>query len=103
MMFRHQEHLDRGIILFPLVPDKLHKPGRISVQIVAIKFQLIQCASEEVVPGIAESILQDHRPGTRKIAVQLDVIMLFGLSIAQKNDVRISPSFEGYDLEHIIP
>ena len=103
MPFRNQKHLKLSIILFTLVPDKLHEPGGVGVQIVAIHLVPIQRAGEEVLPRIAQGVLQHHVSGAGEIAVQLDLIVLLFLPVTHIHDVRIPHAFERHDLEHVFP
>ena len=97
---RHEQHLKRGVILLALVPDKLHEPLCIAIQVIAICQLLIQCAGKKVVPGIAEGILQHHRPGTAETVVQFRIIVL--CLFAETREVRITVAFERHDLVNLI-
>ena len=98
--FRHQQDLKRSIVLLALVPDELHEPLCIAVQVVAIRKALIQRAGKEVVPRITERILQHHGACTAERVVQLYFIVLRFLTEA--SEVRIALAFERYDLVDLI-
>jgi len=81
MMLGDEEILDLRAIGFPLVPDELGKLFLVYAQVEAVELRLVQRAREEVVPGIAQGILQDHGLGAAKRLIQLAVIVLLILLV----------------------
>ena len=100
VVFRHQQHLKRGVIFLPLIADELHEPLCVAIQVIAIRQPLIQRTGEEVVPGITQGILQHHRAGAGEAVIQLYFVVLRFLADAGK--VRVTVAFECHDLVYFI-
>ena len=98
VLFRDQEELNLATVCLPLITNELRKLLLIRVQFITIELLLIQRTSKEVIPGITESILQDHGLCTTESLIQLGVIVLLFLLVPDMHKVRIAVAFEGNDL-----
>lgn len=77
VMLRHKQHIKLAAISLALIPDPLHEALVISFDIeAAAEFLLIQCSGEEVVPLVAQAVLQHHGASTGEAAAQLLLVVL---------------------------
>ena len=90
VLFRHQQILYLRLVLLALVSHELRKAALVNVQVEAVEFGTIYRASKEVVPRVAERILQHHVSSAAEIVIQLCIIVLRGVRRPKVGIVRVT-------------
>lgn len=98
MVFGHQQELYLGVILLALVPDELGKTALVGGEVEAVELCPVYGTCEKVVPRIAEGVLQHQVPSAAETVIQLVVIVLHVLSVAEIDAVRVTHTLECHDL-----
>ena len=97
VVFGHQQELYLGVILLALVTDELGKAALVGGKVKAVELCPIYGTREEVVPRIAEGVLQHHISSTAETVIQLVVVVLSVLSVAEIDVIRVTHTLECHD------
>lgn len=98
VVFGHQQKLYLRVILLALVPDELGRATLVSGEVKAVELCPVYGTREEVVPRIAESVLQHHISSAAETVIQLVVVVLSVLSVAEIDVIRVTHTLECHNL-----
>lgn len=98
VVFGHQQELYLGAILLALVTDELGKTALVGGKVKTVELCPVYGAREEVVPRVTESVLQHHISSAAETVIQLVVIVLHVISVAEIGVIRITNTLECHDL-----
>ena len=97
VVFGHQQELYLGVILLALVTDELRKTALVGGKVEAVELCPVYGTCEKVVPRIAEGVLQHHISSTAETVIQLVVVVLSVLSVAEIDVIRVTHTLECHD------
>lgn len=99
VLFRYEQILYLRLVLLALVTHELRKAALVNVQVEAVEFGTVYRTGEEVVPRVAERILQHHVTSAAKTIIQLVVVVLCGVRYPKVGIIRVTTALE---CDHLI-